>query len=182
MATEHINTEAVRCEDLLHEAGVPENDAEKICAKLRDVAGGSELSRLKLAVVAMWRRCHKKDDVACRFYRKILNAPAWRIESLMKEYATYLKYLDCMSSYNDEKWCRRYLSTRGEKKNVQDIESIKQHLQKLPMDYAEEEDAVVVRVGKGERLPEPQFKATISELKKMGFEFDPETKLWYIRI
>jgi hypothetical protein len=40
----------------------------------------------------------------------------------------------------------------------------------------------VVRVGKGERLPESQFKAAVSELKKMGFEFDPETKLWYKRI
>jgi hypothetical protein len=33
-------------------------------------------------------------------------------------------------------------------------------------------------VGKGRRLPESQFRATINELKKMGFKFDPDTKTW----
>jgi hypothetical protein len=37
---------------------------------------------------------------------------------------------------------------------------------------------IVVKVGKGRRLPKAEFRATINELKKMGFKFDPDTKTW----
>ena len=57
-------------------------------------------------------------------------------------------------------------------------QSIEESLRKLPVDYREEEGEIVVRVGKGRRLPESQFRATINELKKMGFKFDPDTKTW----
>lgn len=57
-------------------------------------------------------------------------------------------------------------------------QSIEESLRKLPVDYTEEEGEIVVRVGKGRRLPESQFRAAINELKKMGFKFDPDTKTW----
>jgi hypothetical protein len=171
--------EYVRCEDLFRDA-VPNFDPGEICRKLREVATGSELTRLKHTVIDMLRRCEQKDEFACKFYKKLLSAPAWRVESLVKEYMQYLKYLDCMRSYNDEKMCRRHIP-HGEKSQKRG-QNIEENLQKLPVDYVREEDVIVVRVGKGERLPEPQFKATISELKKLGFEFDPETKLWYIHV
>jgi hypothetical protein len=129
----------------------------------------------------MLRRCHEdKDETACRFFRKLQNAPVWRVESLTREYAQYLKYLGCMREYDDEKTCRRYLPLRGERRAER--QSIEESLQKLPVEYVVEEDEIVVKVGKGERLSETQFKATISELKKMGFVFDSETKLWRIPI
>jgi hypothetical protein len=62
-----------------------------------------------------------------------------------------------------------------DKKKKQNIEEV---LQKLPVDYIEEEGEIVVKVGKGRRLPEAEFRATINELKKMGFKFDPDTKTW----
>jgi hypothetical protein len=70
-----------------------------------------------------------------------------------------------------------YPSGKGvmDDKKKQNIEEV---LQKLPVDYTEEEGEIVVRVGKGRRLPESQFRATINELKKMGFKFDPDTKTW----
>jgi hypothetical protein len=46
------------------------------------------------------------------------------------------------------------------------------------VDYTEKEGEIVVKVGKGRRLPEAEFRATINELKKMGFKFDPDTKTW----
>ncbi len=58
------------------------------------------------------------------------------------------------------------------KKNVEET------LRRLPVDFTEEEGEIVVRVGKGKRLPESQFRETINELKKMGFKFDPNTKTW----
>ncbi|AAL64656.1 MAG: hypothetical protein QXK71_00810 [Pyrobaculum sp.] len=58
------------------------------------------------------------------------------------------------------------------KKNVEET------LRRLPVDFTEEEGEIVVRVGKGKRLPESQFRETINELKKMGFKFDPDTKTW----
>ncbi|MEM0468679.1 MAG: hypothetical protein QXT27_05735 [Pyrobaculum sp.] len=63
----------------------------------------------------------------------------------------------------------------GEKKGRQNIE---ENLQRLPVDFKKEEDEIVVRVGKGKRLPESEFRETINELKKMGFKFDPNTKTW----
>ena len=57
-------------------------------------------------------------------------------------------------------------------------QNIEYKLQKLPVDYTEEEGEIVVKVGKGKRLPESQFRETINELKKMGFKFDPGTKTW----
>lgn len=56
--------------------------------------------------------------------------------------------------------------------------SVEENLRRLPVDYAEEEGEIVVKVGKGKRLPESQFRETINELKKMGFKFDPDTKTW----
>ena len=175
--------EYVRCEDMFREVE-PEFVADEMCNKLRETArNSSELVRLKHATVDMLRRCRDvKDEIACKFFRKLQNAPAWRVESLVKEYMQYLKYLDCVRNY-DEKTCRRYspsyLSAR-EKGNV--VQNIEESLQKLPVEYVVEDDVIVVKVGRGEKLSEPQFKATISELKKMGFEFDPDTKLWRIRI
>ncbi len=61
----------------------------------------------------------------------------------------------------------------GERKK----QNIEENLQKLPVEYTEEGE-IVVKVGKGRRLPESQFRATINELKKMGFKFDPDTKTW----
>lgn len=58
------------------------------------------------------------------------------------------------------------------KKNVEET------LRRLPVDFTEEEGEIVVKVGKGKRLPESQFRETINELKKMGFKFDPDTKTW----
>jgi len=58
------------------------------------------------------------------------------------------------------------------KKNVEET------LRRLPVDFTEEEGEIVVRVGKGKRLPESQFRETINELKKMGFKFDTDTKTW----
>jgi len=175
--TETETKEYIKCEDLFKDAGF---DGAEICSKLREVAAGSELVRLKHTVLDMLRRCRdRKDDVACKYYKKLLNAPAWRVESLVKEYMQYLKYLDCVRNY-DEKTCRRYLpsylSAREKGQNVG--QNIEESLQKLPVEYVVEEGEIVVKVGRGERLPEPQFKATISELKKMGFEFDSDTKLW----
>ena len=171
--------EYVRCEDLFRDAA-PGFDPGEICNKLREVATGSELSRLKLTAVDMLRRCRDGDETACKFFRKLQNAPNWRVESLIKEYMQYLKYLGCMRNYDDEKTCRRYLPSRREGQiNEQNVE---EKLQKLPVEYVVEEGEVVVKVGKGEKLPEPQFKATINELKKMGFEFDSDTKLWRGRI
>ena len=92
----------------------------------------------------------------------------------------YLKYLDCMRNYGDEKTCSRY-SPRREGQNTRD-QSIEEKLQKLPVEYVVEEGEVVVKVGRGEKLPESQFRATIGELKKMGFEFDSDTKLWRRRL
>jgi hypothetical protein len=57
-------------------------------------------------------------------------------------------------------------------------QNIDEVLRKLPVDYTEEEGEIVVKVGKGRRLPEAEFRATINELKKMGFKFDPDTKTW----
>ena len=57
-------------------------------------------------------------------------------------------------------------------------QNIEEVLQKLPVNYIEEEGEIVVKVGKGRRLPEAEFRATINELKKMGFKFDPDTKTW----
>lgn len=56
--------------------------------------------------------------------------------------------------------------------------NVEENLRRLPVDYAEEEGEIVVKVGKGKRLPESQFRETINELKKMGFKFDPDTKTW----
>jgi len=167
--------EYVRCEDLFKDAGF---DGTEICSKLREVATGPELMRLKHTVLDMLRRCRFQDGVACKYYKKLLNAPAWRVETLIKEYMQYLKYLDCMRNY-DEKTCRRYLPAheKSAHENV-NVRNIEESLQKLPVEYVVEEGEIVVKVGKGERLPEPQFKAAISELKKMGFEFDSDTKLW----
>jgi hypothetical protein len=152
----------------------------ELCNKLREVTTStSELVRLKQTAINMLRRCHEKDEVACRFFRKLQNAPAWRVESLIQEYMRYLKYLDCMRNYNDEKTCKRYLPPRGEKRHVENIEEI---LQRLPVEYVVEEGEIVVKVGRGEKLSETQFKATIGELKKMGFVFDSETKLWRMSI
>lgn len=64
----------------------------------------------------------------------------------------------------------------GEKKNIEDA------LRKLPVDYVHEDDEIVVKVGKGKRLPEAKFRETINELKKMGFKFDPDTKTWRKRV
>jgi hypothetical protein len=170
--------EYVKCEDLFRETA-PGFDPGEICSKLREVATGSELSRLKLTTVDMLRRCRDGDETACKFFRKLQFAPNWRIESLIKEYMQHLKYLDCMRNY-DEKTCRRYLPPRrGGQINEPNVE---EKLQKLPVEYVVEEGEVVVKVGKGEKLPESQFKATINELKKMGFEFDSDTKLWRGRI
>ncbi|ACB40349.1 hypothetical protein [Pyrobaculum neutrophilum] len=58
------------------------------------------------------------------------------------------------------------------RQNVEDV------LRRLPVEYTEEEGEIVVKVGKGRRLPESQFRETITELKKMGFKFDPESKTW----
>jgi len=171
--------EHVRCEDLFREVA-PGFDPGEICSKLREVATGSELSRLKLTTVDMLRRCRDGDETACKFFRKLQNAPVWRIESLIKEYMQYLKYLGCMRNYDDEKTCRRYLPSRREGQIKE--RNVEEKLQKLPVEYVVEEGEVVVKVGKGEKLPEPQFKATINELKKMGFEFDSNTKLWRRRI
>jgi len=175
--------EHVRCEDLFREVAPGFDPGEiysKLCNKLRQVATGSELSRLKLTAVDMLRRCRDGDETACRLFRKLQNAPAWRIESLVWEYMQYLKYLDCMRNYDDEKTCRRYLPPRSESQIKE--RNVEEKLQKLPVEYVVEEGEVVVKVGKGEKLPEPQFKATINELKKMGFEFDSDTKLWRGRI
>jgi len=175
--------EYVRCEDQFREA-VGFEYAE-LCNKLREVATStSEMVWLKQTAISMLRRCnHEKDEVACKFFRKLENAPGWRVESLIREYMQYLKYLDCMRNYGDEKMCRRHLPIREEKnRDSQSIENIKQNLQKLPVEYVVEEGEIVVKVGRGEKLPESQFKAAISELKKMGFTFDSETKLWRRRI
>jgi hypothetical protein len=170
--------EYVKCEDQFRE--VFGFESTELCSKLREVAtSSSELVWLKQTVLNMLRLCSdKKDETACIFFRKLESAPAWRVESLIKEYMLYLKYLDCMRNYDDEKTCRRYLPPpRGEKKQ-QNIEDIEERLQKLPVEYVVEEGEVVVKVGRGEKLSETQFKATISELKKMGFVFDSGTKLW----
>jgi predicted TIM-barrel fold metal-dependent hydrolase len=70
-----------------------------------------------------------------------------------------------------------YPSGKGvmDEKKKQNIEEV---LQKLLVDYTAEEGEIVVKVGKGRRLPEAEFRATINELKKMGFKFDPDTKTW----
>jgi len=171
--------EYVRCEDVFREVD-PGLVADEICNKLRETArNSSELVRLKHTAVDMLRRCRDGDSVACKFFRKLQNAPAWRIESLVKEYMQHLKYLDCMRNYSDEKMCRRYLPAHEKNVNVQNVE---ENLQKFPVEYVVEDDVIVVKVGRGEKLPESQFKAVISELKKMGFEFDPDTKLWRMRI
>jgi hypothetical protein len=166
--------EYIKCEDLFRDAGF---DGTEICSKLREVATGSELVRLKHTVLDMLRRCRDQDDVACKYYEKLLKAPSWRVEPLVKEYMQYLKYLDCMRNYSDEKMCRRYLPAREKGQDIK-VQNIEESLQKLPVEYVVEEGEIVVKVGKGEKLPEPQFKAVISELKKMGFEFDSDTKLW----
>ncbi|ABO08394.1 hypothetical protein [Pyrobaculum calidifontis] len=57
-------------------------------------------------------------------------------------------------------------------------QGVEERLRKLPVDYTYDEDEVVVKVGKGKRLPEDQFRDTINQLKKMGFKFDPDTKTW----
>ena len=57
-------------------------------------------------------------------------------------------------------------------------QSVEERLKKLPVEYTYSEDEVVVKVGKGRRLPEDQFRDTINQLKKMGFKFDPDTKTW----
>lgn len=57
-------------------------------------------------------------------------------------------------------------------------QGVEEFLRRLPVDYREEEGEIVVKVGKGKRLPESQFRETINELKKMGFKFDPDTKTW----
>jgi len=57
-------------------------------------------------------------------------------------------------------------------------QDVEERLRKLPVDYTYDEDEVVVKVGKGRRLPEAQFRDTINQLKKMGFKFDPDTKTW----
>ncbi|MEM1597058.1 MAG: hypothetical protein QXP31_04440 [Pyrobaculum sp.] len=62
-----------------------------------------------------------------------------------------------------------------EKRKRQNVEDV---LQRLPVDYTQEGDEIVVKVGKGRRLPESQFRETLNELKKMGFKFDPDTKTW----
>jgi len=180
MQNKNYQVEYVRCEDQFREVGIP--DVE-ICNKLREVAGNTDLVRLKHIVIDMFRRYRDgKDEVAYKFYRKLLNAPAWRVESLIKEYMQYLKYLDCVRNYDDEKTCKRYLPPRGEGSQNAEGQNIEENLQKLPVEYVVEEGEIVVKVGKGEKLPESQFKATISELKKMGFAFDSETKLWRRRI
>lgn len=51
-------------------------------------------------------------------------------------------------------------------------------LDNLPVEYRQEGDEIVVKVGRGRRLPEAEFRNTINELKKMGFKFDPDTKTW----
>ncbi|AEA13430.1 MAG: hypothetical protein ACP5I3_01195 [Thermoproteus sp.] len=63
---------------------------------------------------------------------------------------------------------------RRRSRNV-DVEG---ELSKLPVDVSKEDDELVVKVGKGRRLPEDEFRNTISKLKKMGFKFDPDTKTW----
>ncbi|ABL88083.1 conserved hypothetical protein [Pyrobaculum islandicum DSM 4184] len=63
----------------------------------------------------------------------------------------------------------------GKEEKRQGVEEL---LRRLPVDYREEEGEIVVKVGKGKRLPESQFRETINELKKMGFKFDPDTKTW----
>ncbi|MFB6490736.1 MAG: hypothetical protein TU35_005750 [Thermoproteus sp. AZ2] len=55
---------------------------------------------------------------------------------------------------------------------------VEAELSKLPVDYHREDDEIVVKVGKGRRLPEDEFRDTISKLKKMGFKFDPDTRTW----
>ncbi|ABP51442.1 MULTISPECIES: hypothetical protein [Pyrobaculum] len=60
--------------------------------------------------------------------------------------------------------------------------NLEDSLSKLPVDYSEEEGELVVKVGKGRRLPEEQFRATINELKRLGFKFDPDTKTWRKRV
>ncbi len=57
-------------------------------------------------------------------------------------------------------------------------EKIENTLRKLPVDYNNDGNEIVVKVGKGKRLPEAKFRETINELKKMGFKFDPDTKTW----
>jgi hypothetical protein len=173
--------EYVRCEDHFREA-VGFEYAE-LCSKLREAAASSsELVWLKQTAINMLRLCRdRKDETACGFFRKLENAPVWRVESLVKEYMQYLKYLDCVRVYGDEKTCKRYLPPRGEKSQNAE-KNIEENLQKLPVEYVVEEGEVVVKVGRGEKLPESQFKAVISELKKMGFVFNPDTKLWYRRI
>jgi len=57
-------------------------------------------------------------------------------------------------------------------------QSVEERLKKLPVEYTYDEGEVVVKVGKGRRLPEDQFRDTINQLKKMGFKFDPDTKTW----
>lgn len=57
-------------------------------------------------------------------------------------------------------------------------EKIEDTLRKLPVDYSHDGNEIVVKVGKGKRLPEAKFRETINELKKMGFKFDPDTKTW----
>ncbi len=97
MQNKNSQVEYVRCEDQFREVGIP----EEICNKLREVAG-TDLVRLKHIVIDMFRRYRDgKDEVAYKFYKKLLNAPTWRVESLVKEYMQYLKYLDCMRNYDD---------------------------------------------------------------------------------
>jgi hypothetical protein len=176
--TEEVK-EYVRCEDQFREAFGFEY--AELCNKLREVATStSELVWLKQTAINMLRLCRdKKDETACKFFRKLENAPSWRIQSLIKEYMQYLKYLDCMHGYGDEKMCRRHLPVREENnRDNQSVDNVEESLRKLPVEYVVEEGEIVVKVGKGEKLPESQFKATISELKKMGFVFDSDTKLW----
>jgi hypothetical protein len=176
-------TEYVRCEDQFSEAvsdTVSRDVIGEICNKLRKVArDSSHLVKLKQVAGDVLRRCnHVKDEVACIYYRKLLNAPVWRVDSLLQEYMTYLQFLSCMRNYGDEKMCRPPHTRRTKSQDENSVRTVEESLQKLPVEYVVEEGEIVVKVGKGEKLPETQFKATISELKKMGFEFDATTKLW----
>lgn len=63
---------------------------------------------------------------------------------------------------------------RRGRRNV-DVEA---ELSRLPVDVSKEDDEIVVKVGRGRRLPEDEFRDTISKLKRMGFKFDPDTKTW----
>ncbi|CCC82192.1 hypothetical protein [Thermoproteus tenax] len=63
----------------------------------------------------------------------------------------------------------------GRRARPKDVE---EELSKLPVDVSREDDEIVVKVGRGRRLPEDEFRETIAKLKRMGFKFDPDTKTW----